>query len=169
MENNLIGLISDTHNQQHNLQKAIEILRKEGASLIFHCGDLTDPELVAYFEDLRVIHVTGNADYASGEIQRALLIQNPASFSGQWFSGEIEGKPIAAIHGNDTQALATLIQSGKYAYVFHGHTHARRDEWLNTTHVINPGALGGVRRETRSFALLDLVTGNNRFVFLEDD
>jgi len=29
--------------------------------------------------------------------------------------------------------------------------------------------LGGVRRETRSFALLDLATGNNRFVFLEDD
>ncbi len=169
MTSHVIGIISDTHNQWHHLQKTLEIMQKEGVSLVFHCGDLTDPELVAYFNGLRVIHVAGNADYASGEIQRALLAQNPASFSGKWFEGDIDGKAIAAIHGDDTQALMALIRSGKYAYVFHGHTHTRRDERVDLTRVINPGALGGVRRETRSFALLDLETGDSRFILLEGD
>ncbi len=169
MSKQLIGLISDTHNEGYPLQKALKIFHQEVVTLIIHCGDLTTAEMTQYFDDLRVIYVSGNADQASDEIQHALLAQNPSSYSGKWFGGEIEGQWIAAIHGEDVQALTKLIQSGKYAYVFHGHTHKRRDERINRTRVINPGALGGIRRETRSFALVDLVEGTNRFVYLEND
>ena len=36
------------------------------------------------------------------------------------------------------------------------------------TRVVNPGALGGTRRQSRSFCLLDLSTGEIEFVELED-
>ena len=65
-----------------------------------------------------------------------------------------------------TDVLGNLIASGEYAYVFHGHTHRRRDRMIGHTRVINPGALGGRRTERRSFCILDLATGETRFVEL---
>ena len=47
-----------------------------------------------------------------------------------------------------------------------GHTHRRRDQTIGRTRVINPGALGGVRWQRRSFCILDLATGEARFVKL---
>ena len=68
------------------------------------------------------------------------------------------------IHGDNEEALANLITSGRYAYVFHGHTHRRRDQMVGHTRAINPGALGGRRWQSRSFCILDLETGKAGFV-----
>jgi predicted phosphodiesterase len=70
------------------------------------------------------------------------------------------------IHGDNEKVLGNLISSGKHAYVFHGHTHRRRDQTIGHTRVVNPGALGGTRRQSRSFCILDLATGEMRFVKL---
>jgi predicted phosphodiesterase len=60
--------------------------------------------------------------------------------------------------------LEELIESRLYEYVFHGHSHAHRDVRMAGTRVINPGSLGGLRREARQFCLLDLSTGKAEFV-----
>jgi predicted phosphodiesterase len=75
------------------------------------------------------------------------------------FTGQIDGVPVAATHGHQGDQLQAFIRSGRYDYVFHGHTHRRRDERVGDTRVINPGALGGVRYENRSVAILDLTRG----------
>jgi predicted phosphodiesterase len=69
-------------------------------------------------------------------------------------------------HGDNEGFLDGLIGSGKYAYVLHGHTHRRRDQTVGSTRVINPGALGGMRRERRSLCILDLTTARARFLKL---
>jgi len=48
--------------------------------------------------------------------------------------------------------------------VIHGHSHLHRDERLGATRVINPGALGGLRREPRSVAVLDVAADLLRFI-----
>jgi hypothetical protein len=57
-----------------------------------------------------------------------------------------------------------LISDGEHAYVFHGHTHRRNDRRVGPTRVINPGALGGMRWQQRSFCILDLATDEVDFV-----
>jgi len=60
--------------------------------------------------------------------------------------------------------LYHLVNSGEYAYVFHGHTHYRADWWAASTRVINPGALGGTKRESRSICIIDLESGEAQFI-----
>ena len=78
----------------------------------------------------------------------------------------IDGYAIAALHGHD--GLLGAIHSGEQRYVLHGHTHARRDQRIGPTRVINPGALGGTHRETRSVAILDVAADALRFIELAD-
>jgi hypothetical protein len=69
------------------------------------------------------------------------------------------------VHGHREGELRRVISAGEYAYVFHGHTHRRRDEHIGPTRVISPGALGGMRWQQRSFCILDLET--DRVTFIE--
>jgi len=159
-----IGLVSDTHNNLTNLQAALAAFQAEQIGTLVHCGDLTSPETAAALGGYRVIHVTGNGDYASGEIRRVLLELNPLSWSGPLFSGEVGGVAIAAAHGHQPRQVEQLAGSGKFAYVFCGHSHRRRDERVGAARIINPGGLGGLKSEERSFCILDLETGVARFV-----
>jgi predicted phosphodiesterase len=71
------------------------------------------------------------------------------------------------IHGDSEEVLRGLVASGQYAYVIHGHTHRRRDQTVGRTRVINPGALGGTRHQEHSLCILDLRSGEARFVVAE--
>jgi tetratricopeptide (TPR) repeat protein len=57
-----IGILSDTHDHIENTRQALEILRREGVERLFHCGDVTSPEVVALFEGWDVLFVRGNMD-----------------------------------------------------------------------------------------------------------
>ncbi|MFO7740993.1 MAG: metallophosphoesterase family protein, partial [Anaerolineae bacterium] len=77
----------------------------------------------------------------------------------------LEGRSAVMVHGHRRGELRSLINEGKHAYVIHGHTHRRRDETIGPTRVINPGALGGMRWQQRSFCILDL--DSDRVTFIE--
>jgi len=160
----LLGIISDTHNNLSNLRTALDMFRREGVADIIHCGDLTTPATARALAGFRVIHVLGNGDMAAGEIRAALLESNPDSCSGDMFTGDLGGRRIAAAHGHNRRLLEALITSGHYDFVFCGHSHRRRDELIGSTRVVNPGALGGTNREERSVCILDLATGDLRFL-----
>jgi predicted phosphodiesterase len=78
------------------------------------------------------------------------------SSTSEIYTDVLGGKRIAAIHGHNTHLLQTIIENGHFDYVFHGHTHRRRDDEIGGTRVINPGAIGGAFRSSRSFCILNL-------------
>ena len=155
-----IGILSDTHNHIPRTTEALKILREEGVRELIHCGDMTRIETAELFQGFALHHVFGNNDI--DEIGLRLTIQSfgPGSGSSDLYTAEIEGKRIAAIHGHQLSALTQLIQSQRYDYVFHGHTHRIRDERIGRMRVVNPGALGGARRDRRNFCILELTTGD---------
>jgi uncharacterized protein len=159
-----IGLLSDTHNNLANLQRALEVFRGEGIQTLFHCGDLTEIEVAHALDGFRVVCVLGNGDYLSGAIRQALLAQDPHNYVGLVYRGELGGARIAATHGHLTGQVDELLRSGSFDYVFKGHSHQHRDERIGGTRLINPGALGGMRREERRACILDLASGQARFV-----
>jgi len=159
-----VGVLSDTHDNLSNLLVVLKICRERGINTLIHCGDLTGLEMVSHFEGFRVIYTTGNMDYMTGAIKGRFSSMGEDNFVGPVFRGQIDGVSIAVTHSHIKDKLMDLVRLGRYKWVFHGHTHQRRDEVVKGTRIINPGALGGLGIESRSFCIIDLNTDDVEFV-----
>ncbi|MEA3340663.1 MAG: metallophosphoesterase family protein [Chloroflexota bacterium] len=161
-----IGIISDTHDNLDNLEAALEILAAEGVTHILHCGDVCGADVVQRLAGFEVWIAQGNMDRSIGlpwVVEETLGRGRLA-----WLHKlTLDGYSVGMIHGDNEEVLGNLVASGEHAYVFHGHTHRRRDQKIGCTRAINPGALGGTRKQNRSFCILDLATGEARLVELE--
>lgn len=162
-----IAIISDTHNHLTNLHKALRIIENEDIHFIIHCGDVTSTETLSSLSAFRVILTFGNGDFTSGEMREVLLKMNPESFAGSAYQGEIDGLRIAVTHGHIFSQFQTLLNSQQFDLIFHGHTHRREEALHGNTRLINPGALGGLRKEERSFCILDILSRQLRFILLD--
>ena len=163
----LIGILSDTHNDAPNTQAALQIFRERGAARLLHCGDITTPEIVYLFSGWNVVFVWGNGDHDKDAL-RAAAQAIGAPPPQMVHTLEVDGVKFAVTHGHKQHVLADLIASGEYAFVCHGHTHLRKDELRPpfNVRVVNPGALGGVKLQTRSVCVLDTDTAQVEFVEL---
>jgi len=147
-----IGILSDTHEQADRVSQAVARLLGEGARVLFHCGDLTDVEVVDACRPIETHFVLGNNDHDSGDLERAMR-RNGAHFH-DW-AGEVTlaGKRIAFTHGHLSREVKRLL-AAQPDYLFLGHSHTLVDRREGRTRVINPGAL--YRAPVWTFALLDL-------------
>jgi hypothetical protein len=134
-----IGIISDTHDNRHNVTQAIEILRRRGVEYVLHAGDIVAPFTTLAFAELReakFIAVFGNND---GEKLR--LKATVEGFGGEiheyCYKGELAGRRICMMH---TDHLAEdEIKSQMYDLVIYGHTHHPDIRREGRTLVVNPG------------------------------
>ncbi len=160
-----IGIISDTHDNVETLKIALEKLREQRVARIFHCGDVCRAGVVHMLTDFDLWIAQGNMDRHFGLAHAVEELMGPGRLA--WLQRTVvNGYGIAMIHGDHNDVLRNLITSGQYAYVLHGHTHQRRDQTIGHTRVINPGALGGTRKQSRSFCILDLETDETQFIEL---
>jgi uncharacterized protein len=159
-----IGIISDTHDNVENVKKAVSEFIKQRVSFIIHCGDIIAPKTVTFFVGLHVKFVKGNCD---GDID--LIKQRCAELKHEYLGvkGEldIEGKKIGIYHGQDINYLEGMINFGAYDYVLTGHTHAKRDENIGKTRVINPG--GHYYGSENTIAILDTASDEVKFITLK--
>ena len=164
----IVAILSDTHNHHANWHTALDICRQREVAHLIHCGDLTQVEMTAVLRGWQVTYAFGNVDRHPEGIRQALLNLDPTNQVDYLTRLELQGWNFAVIHGQYEDILDELAHSGQFTCVLHGHTHRRRDITRGNTRLICPGALGGVRYETRSFCLLDLNTGATEFVTLPD-
>ena len=159
-----IAIISDTHNNLHNIQAVRRIVLSENVDAIIHCGDLTEADVLDYFGDFILYCAFGNGDFGI-EVEQRVRWLNPENRAADDLILELGSKRVFVTHGHVHSSLKHAIDSGLYDFVFHGHTHRFKDELVGNTHVINPGALGGKKVENRSFVILDLDDGGlKRFI-----
>jgi putative phosphoesterase len=162
-----IAVLSDTHDDRGTVRRALELARRRGAAEVFHCGDLVSPATAELFRGWTLQYVAGNMDRDGEAVRAAVERLGMGSAYGGELHFERDGKRILLLHGNRSGRLSAAIQSGDYDFVFHGHTHRRRDERFGRTRVINPGALGGRSTENHSFLLVDLAGGEAEFIGAE--
>jgi uncharacterized protein len=119
-----IGIISDTHDDIENVQRAIEIFNTEKVEYVIHAGDYIFPGIVIEFKKLnaKLIGVLGNNN---GE--KIHLLKNFLNIGGELKGemGEIEldGISFGLYHGTDREIKEKLVSSQKYDIVICGHTH----------------------------------------------
>jgi putative phosphoesterase len=151
-----IGVFSDTHDNLNNLKIVLDAYRAAGLARLIHCGDMTSAATARHLDGFELIYVDGNMDQAPEKIYRALREVNPHNVVVPTYEGEIDGVRIAVTHGDHERELQRLIGDGSFRYIFHGHTHRRRDEMDGSTRIFNPGALGGLKFESWSYCIFDL-------------
>ena len=119
-----VGIISDTHDDIENVQRAIEIFNAEGIEYVIHAGDYIFPGIIKEFEKLnaKLIGVLGNND---GE--KVHLLKNFLDIGGELKGelGEIElnGLEFGIYHGTAKEVKDQLVNSRKYDVLICGHTH----------------------------------------------
>lgn len=160
----IIGVLSDTHDELSNLLVALETFRNAHIETVIHCGDLTGLEMVSHFEGFRTIYTHGNMDHVTGTIKKRFEKMRRDNYAGSVFRGQLDGIPVAATHSHIESKLMDLVRSQRFQWVFHGHTHQKRDEVIHSVRIVNPGALGGLRKGPRSFCIVDLTAGEVQFI-----
>lgn len=144
-----IGIISDTHGDMSNIDKAIPYLKK--CDLIIHAGDyIDDAEYLYYATDVNVKCVKGNCDSYNMDGHYDL------TFS-------VKDKKFFICHGNYHDVKMGLRLLYKFAkennidFVVFGHTHIPTYETIDNITFINPGSLTYPRGgSSKSFGILTL-------------
>jgi hypothetical protein len=139
-----VAIISDVHNNETNLQKVLDYCKEKEIDTIICCGDLASDETLEFMNDNfpSMIHYTfGNMDNEQlrefkfmDEYRNTILYKD-------YGETVLDGKKIAFVHfPEDARELA---KTGKYDFVFHGHTHKPWEEMVENCKVLNPGNVAG--------------------------
>jgi putative phosphoesterase len=158
-----IAILSDTHSRTATVERALELLGPHNINILVHCGDLEDDDTVRLFP-ANTHFVFGNCDRDRAGIRRA-VDEIGATLHEPFGQLQLAGKALGFIHGDDQRLLQSMIASGGFDYVFHGHTHIARDETIGATRVINPGALH--RACPKTFVVLDVGAGAAQTIVVE--
>src|SRR5262245_23363264 len=138
-----IAVLSDTHSRYATVETALTLLEGRGVELLLHCGDIEDAETVWLFP-ANTHFVLGNCDMDPSSLRQACRATG-ATLHEPYGSLELAGVRIAFLHGDNRRLLDEVEHSGRYDYLFYGHTHQPREHRTGRTRVINPGALHRAR------------------------
>lgn len=155
-----ICVISDTHENQRMIDRAVEMIKPLRPQLVIHCGDIISPPVLLSFDGLPMRFVYGNNDGERAGLRNCCRDMGFGEID-DTIEIELAGKRLYCYHGTVPRILAAAIDSQNYDYVFTGHTHETRNELVGKTRVVNPGALFSARIYT--FAEVDLEGGSVTF------
>ena len=161
----IIGVLSDSHDNLAQLDKAIPHLLRAG--LVVHCGDLCSPFVVRRLGEALAgvpLHVVfGNNDGDRFLIAQVARDYENVRLHGEFMGIEVRGVRLAAYH--EPQVALPLARSGMYDWVFYGHDHTAAHRREGDCHLVNPGELLGMKGRS-TVALVDTEVGEVEFVEL---
>lgn len=148
-----VGLLADSHGRQRTTAAAVAALLERGAVMLVHLGDFQTIDVLDELVGRNARGVLGNCDTPKilSYAHHVGVDLEPVSFE-----MTIGGKRLVATHGHVESAMQAALESGA-DYLFHGHTHELRDEMVDETRIVNPGALAHANRYTA--AVLDTERG----------
>ncbi len=142
-----VAIISDIHNNETNLKKVLEYCRINQIEKIICCGDLASLETLDFLDKNfsgEIFYTFGNMDddffkhysFDKDSYGKIKIFRNFGEM-------EIDGQKIAFVHF--PRKARELCASGKYQFVFYGHTHDPWEEKINECLMLNPGNVTGTR------------------------
>ena len=155
----MLGVMADTHDRLPLIDRAVSEFNERGIELVLHAGDFIAPFVVPRFKPLKakLIGVYGNND-AELELLKRKFAEMNSEIRGRFGEINIEGLKIAILHGEEDELLKSLIDTGSYNVIVHGHTHKAETYKKGGTLVVNPGETCGYLTGESTIAVLDTKT-----------
>lgn len=145
-----IGIMSDTHDNLPNVERAIQHFTAQQVELIIHCGDWVTPfvpQFIFTLEPKLTIPIKSVFGNNEGDHYRFLERQKQENWNIEFHKEtlvlDVDGRSIAVYHGTDQRLTEALIASNLYGVVCTGHTHVPVVHETNTVLHINPGSTAG--------------------------
>lgn len=157
-----VGIISDIHENFHNLINTLEVFENRKVSKIFCLGDLINPgvAMVLSKSKIPVFCLWGNND---GD---KVMILNIAHAPGSnlemaihsYAFVEVDGRKGFISHFDDL--ARPMAKSREFDFVFYGHNHENKIDWVNDCILVNPGEVSAQLKGEATFAIYDTVKHN---------
>ncbi|MFH0969815.1 MAG: metallophosphoesterase family protein [Patescibacteria group bacterium] len=140
-----IAIISDVHDNIPNLKKVLEYCVLDKVEKIICCGDLASIETLEFLNDNfkgEIYFTFGNMDndyfknyfFKNNEFKKTKIFKEEGEV-------EINGLRVAFVHF--LRIAKGLCKTGKYNFVFYGHSHKPWEESINGCMMLNPGNVAG--------------------------
>jgi len=151
----IVGLVADTHDNIHMIDRAVERLNEERVGLVLHAGDYISPFTARHFEPLEapMIGVYGN-NCAERETLARVYAEAGAEIRGYFAEVEADGLRVALLHGHRKEDVDRAYGGG-YDVIVRGHTHRASIGEEDGVLVVNPGEVCGYLTGRCTLALLD--------------
>ncbi len=154
-----IGIITDTHDQQALLKKAIKVFTEYHIDCILHAGDITSPSsahALTSIDHARFIAVFGNCDLDKSSLKAVLTGRQGEIHRGP-YKGSIQDKKLLMAH--EPRTLGDMPITGDFDLIIYGHTHVQDIHRQGNTLIINPGQAWAV--------ILDLDSMDYETIYLD--
>jgi len=165
----MIAVMSDSHDNIWNLRKAVEIIKRENAEMIIHCGDFVAPFVLKELDSVGIpVHgVFGNNDGDQYLLTKLSLTDlSHIILHGLVGSVEVNGSKIGFTH-QDIVGQG-LVLSGEYKLVCIGHSHEFFEKQVGQTTFLNPGEIMG-KDGNPGFCFVETDTWNIKRIDLKQD
>jgi len=165
-----VAIISDLHENFHNLILALQKMDEEKVQHILCLGDMMNTGLatVLAMQEIPCFMIWGNNDGEKVDIVKTSFRENSklTVSSNTYDFLQVENKRIFISH-YDNLAIP-MAKSGEYDAVFYGHNHLKKVEEIDGVHVVNPGELCAQKTGVSSFAIYDTTENTIKIIELED-
>lgn len=155
----IIAVMSDSHDHLDNLRKALELIRREKARHIIHCGDFVAPFVL---KELQAAGISLNAVFGNNDGDQHLLTRTALASNGliqlDSLIGELDMDGFRIAYTHQWAVAEGLAATGKYRLVCFGHSHAFFKDQIGETTVLNPGDIMG-KDEQPGFCLVNTESG----------
>lgn len=152
-----IAILSDIHENLHNLLQALTICREHNVGKILCLGDLINPGIARELAEcgIPVYCIWGNNDGDRVLITKiSMAVNSGLEMSDKTYASlEIDSRNIFLSHYPDLVKPAAL--SGLFDVVFYGHDHIRSQAQIDECLIVNPGELSALQTGTASFCIYD--------------
>jgi len=165
-----LAILSDIHENFHNLILALKECEKQKVEQILCLGDLMNAGVAKILaaQNIPCFMIWGNNDGEKVDIMHAAYSEGSnlkVSLNTYDFL-EFDEKKIFITHYDNLAEPMAL--SGLYDAVFYGHNHLLKKEKINERHVVNPGEICAQKTGNSTFAVYDTTENTVEIVNLEN-
>jgi putative phosphoesterase len=157
-----IAVISDIHDNAHNIVLALEEISKTDVEQIYFLGDFVGAGIskILINSSIPVYAIWGNNDGDRVIITKFSLEEGSNMSVGfdTYDVVEIENRKIFLTHY--PLIANTMAKSGDFDAVFYGHDHLKSKERIGECLVLNPGEIGAYKTGIGSYAIYDTETND---------
>ena len=165
-----IAVISDIHDNAHNLVQVLELIYKSEVEKILFLGDFVGAAIANLLvsSELPVFAIWGNNDGDKALITKFSLGKKSNLEIGFdiFDTIEIDGRKLFLTHY--PLIAKSMAKSGDFDAVFYGHNHLKNKEMIGNCLLLNPGEVGAYKTGKPTFAIYDTETNDAEIMEIPD-